>query len=50
MDIVGKNLQELEEFMLANGQSKFRAKQVYNWVYLKSVPSYDDMTDLLWKL
>lgn len=46
MDIVGKNLQELEEFMLANGQSKFRAKQVYNWVYLKSVPSYDDMTDL----
>ncbi len=46
MDIVGKNLQELEEFMLANGQSKFRAKQVYNWIYLKSVSSYDEMTDL----
>lgn len=46
MDIVGKNLQELEEFMLANGQSKFRAKQVYNWIYLKSVSTYDEMTDL----
>ena len=46
MDIVGKNLAELEEFMLANEQSKFRAKQVYNWIYLKSVASFDDMTDL----
>ena len=46
MDIVGKNLAQIEEFMLANGQSKFRAKQVYNWIYLKSVSSYDEMTDL----
>ena len=46
MDIVGKNLQELEEFMLANDQSKFRAKQVYNWIYLKSVSTFDEMTDL----
>ena len=46
MDIVGKNLAELENFMLSNEQSKFRAKQVYNWIYLKSVSSYDEMTDL----
>lgn len=46
MDIVGKNLAQLEEFMLSNEQSKFRAKQVYNWIYLKSVSSYDEMTDL----
>ena len=46
MDIVGKNLQELEGFMLANDQSKFRAKQVYNWIYLKSVSTFDEMTDL----
>lgn len=46
MDIVGKNLAQIEEFMIANGQSKFRAKQVYNWVYLKSVSTYDEMTDL----
>lgn len=46
MDIVGKNLAQIEEFMIANGQSKFRAKQVYNWVYLKSVSTFDEMTDL----
>lgn len=44
--IVGKNLIELEKFMLDNDQSKFRAKQVYNWIYLKSVKTFDDMTDL----
>lgn len=40
------NLQELEEFCLSIGQSKFRARQIYNWVYLKSVKNIDDMTDL----
>ena len=40
------NLQEIEEFCLSIGQSKFRAKQIYNWIYLKSVNNIDDMTDL----
>ena len=44
--LVGKNIEQLETFMLANNQSKYRAKQVYNWLYLKSVPNYDLMTDL----
>lgn len=26
--------------------SKFRARQIHNWIYLKSVKSIDDMTDL----
>ena len=40
------NLQEIEEFCLSIGQSRFRAKQIYNWIYLKSVNNIDDMTDL----
>ena len=44
--LVGKNLEEIEKFMVDNGQSKFRAKQVYNWLYLKSVNDVNDMTDL----
>lgn len=40
------NLKELEEFCLSIGESKFRARQIYNWVYLKSVGSIDEMTDL----
>lgn len=45
-ELVGKNLDEIERFMLENNQSKFRAKQVYNWIYLKSVDSFEKMTDL----
>lgn len=44
--LVGKNLTEIENFMLENEQSKFRAKQVYNWLYLKSVKDINSMTDL----
>ena len=44
--LVGKSLEQLEEFMLANSQTKYRAKQVYNWLYLKSVNDFDLMTDL----
>lgn len=40
------SLSELEEFCLSIGQSKFRARQIYNWIYLKSVKTIDDMTDL----
>ena len=44
--LAGKSLDEIEKFMLDNGQSKFRAKQIYNWLYLKSVKDFDSMTDL----
>jgi len=40
------SLSELQEFCLSIGQSKFRARQIYNWIYLKSVKTIDDMTDL----
>ncbi len=46
MILVGKTLEELETFMVENNQSKFRAKQIYNWLYLKSVNNIDSMTDL----
>ncbi len=44
--LVGKNLEELENFVTELGLTKFRAKQIYNWIYLKSVKNIDDMTDL----
>ncbi len=44
--LVGKDIKYLEALMIENGQSKFRAKQIYNWLYLKSVKDYDSMTDL----
>ena len=44
--LIGKSLEEIEAFMIENNQSKFRAKQLYNWLYLKSVDSFEKMTDL----
>ncbi len=46
LELIGKTLEEIETFMIENNQSKFRAKQVYNWIYLKSVNSFDKMSDL----
>lgn len=42
----GLSLQEIEEITDGLKASKFRARQIHNWVYLKSVRSIDDMTDL----
>lgn len=40
------NLEEIEKLVTPMGASSFRARQIFNWVYLKSAKSIDDMTDL----
>lgn len=42
----GLNLEEIEALTSALGASKFRARQIHNWIYLKSVKEIDEMTDL----
>lgn len=42
----GLNIAELEELTSKLGASKFRARQIHNWIYLKSVKGIDEMTDL----
>lgn len=42
----GLNLNELEKITDELHQSKFRARQIHNWIYLKSAKTVDDMTDL----
>ncbi len=42
----GLNLEEIEELTSLLGASKFRARQIHNWIYLKSVKEIDEMTDL----
>lgn len=37
--------EELEEMLLNMGEKKFRAKQIYAWLY-RGVESFDDMTDI----
>ncbi len=42
----GLSLEQLEDLVAKEGGSKFRAKQIHNWIYSKSVSSIDEMTDL----
>lgn len=42
----GLSLNEIEEITDALGATKFRARQIHNWIYLKSVKEIDEMTDL----
>lgn len=42
----GLSLKEIEEITDTLGASKFRARQIHNWIYLKSVSEIVEMTDL----
>ena len=42
----GMKLEELESLMAEFKATKFRAKQIHNWIYTKSVSSIDEMTNL----
>ncbi|WP_186753655.1 23S rRNA (adenine(2503)-C(2))-methyltransferase RlmN [Echinicola salinicaeni] len=45
-DIRQLSLEELQEFFLSVGDKKFRAKQVYEWLWNKSLKNFDDMTNI----
>jgi 23S rRNA (adenine2503-C2)-methyltransferase len=45
-DIRAFTLPELEEYFLSIGEKKFRAKQVYEWLWKKSARTFQEMTNL----
>ncbi len=45
-DIKSKTLEELSEELTALGLPKFRAKQVYQWLHVKLVEGFDEMTNI----
>ena len=42
----GMKLEEIEELMAELKATKFRAKQIHNWIYTNSISSIDDMTNI----
>ena len=46
IDIKSMNLDELIEFIESIGEKKFRAKQIYEWLHIKQVESFDDMSNI----
>lgn len=45
-ELFGLSLIELQELLVAAGLKKFRAAQVYQWLYQKSVTAFDQMRNL----
>ncbi len=46
MDIYGLTLEEFESYFESIGQKKFKASQIYDWLYKKRVKSFDEMTNI----
>ncbi len=45
-NIYGKTLEDLEEYFLSIGEKKFKAIQVYEWIYKKRCNSFDEMSNI----
>jgi 23S rRNA (adenine2503-C2)-methyltransferase len=45
-DILSLSLEELQAELVALGEQKFRAKQIFNWLHLKKVTTFEDMLNL----
>ncbi len=44
--IKGSTLKELQEFVESLGEKKYRAAQLFSWLYAKGAESFDEMTDI----
>ncbi len=40
------NLEELKEELVALGEKKYRAEQIFKWIYVDKVKEFDEMTNL----
>jgi 23S rRNA (adenine2503-C2)-methyltransferase len=46
INLKGLTLKELEEFAVSNGESKFRGKQLFEWLYSKEAATFEEMTSI----
>lgn len=44
--LLSLTLEQFQQWLVENGQAKFRGKQVFRWVYERRVKSFHDMSDL----
>ena len=45
-ELIGLNKAELDRLMADIGEKPFRAKQLYQWLYVQGAVSFDEMTNL----
>lgn len=46
INIYDIKLEQLEDFFLKNNEKKFRAQQVFDWIYKKKVATFEEMSNL----
>ena len=44
--IYGMTMEKLEEYFLSIGEKKFKATQIYEWIYQKRIKSFDEVTNI----
>lgn len=49
MNLFDMTKKDLQDFLVAQGMKKFRADQIFHYIYKQSVFSWDDMVLLLLK-
>ena len=45
-NLYGYKLEDLEELMISLGQKKYRATQIFKWIYERGVSNFDEMSDI----
>lgn len=46
MSIYDYNLEDLEDYFVLNNEKKFKASQVFDWLYKKRITNFDEMSNL----
>lgn len=46
INLYGQEINKLEELLVKRGQKKYRATQLYTWLYEKKATSFDEMSDV----
>lgn len=46
MNIYNLNIEQLEQYFLNKNDKKYRAKQIYEWLYKKRVKTFDEMDNI----
>ena len=45
-DIRAYTYEELQEELKTQGEKAFRAKQIYEWLHVKNIDNFDEMTNI----
>ena len=46
INLYGQEITKLEKLLMDRGQKKYRATQLFTWIYEKKATSFDEMSDI----